>query len=122
MTSLVFTMTGLAIIAVGILLWSNTKAGKKWLRKELDGHSEEQDEQLFDGSPFGEAKNLYAYRDLKNCLDTAYMQGVAEGRHERKVEQAIFMLKNGLDIDIVTPYTSLPKEEVEDLKKSLENE
>ena len=31
MVSLAFTMTGLAIIAVGILLWSNTKAGKKWL-------------------------------------------------------------------------------------------
>ncbi len=28
MESLAFTMTGLAIIAIGILLWSNTKAGK----------------------------------------------------------------------------------------------
>ena len=28
----VITMTGVAIIAVGILLWTNTKAGKKWLK------------------------------------------------------------------------------------------
>lgn len=26
-------MTELAIIAVGILLWSNTRAGKKWLKE-----------------------------------------------------------------------------------------
>ena len=31
--SLAFTMTELAIIAVGILLWSNTRAGKKWLKE-----------------------------------------------------------------------------------------
>lgn len=29
---MLFTMTGIAVIAVGILLWTNTKAGKKWLK------------------------------------------------------------------------------------------
>jgi hypothetical protein len=29
---MLFTMTGVAVIAVGILLWTNTKAGKKWLK------------------------------------------------------------------------------------------
>lgn len=28
---MLFTMTGIAVIAVGILLWTNTKSGKKWL-------------------------------------------------------------------------------------------
>lgn len=31
MDAMLFTMTGVAVIAVGILLWTNTKAGKKWL-------------------------------------------------------------------------------------------
>lgn len=33
MGAMLFTMTGIAIIAVGILVWSNTKAGKKWLEE-----------------------------------------------------------------------------------------
>lgn len=41
---------------------------------------EKQFEQMFDGSPFTDAQKLYAYRDLKNCLDTAYKQGVEEGK------------------------------------------
>lgn len=31
MDSMLFTMACIAVVAVGILLWSNTKAGKKWL-------------------------------------------------------------------------------------------
>lgn len=29
---MLFTMAGIAVIAVGILLWTNTKSGKKWLK------------------------------------------------------------------------------------------
>lgn len=32
MDAMLFTMTGVAVIAVDILLWTNTKAGKKWLK------------------------------------------------------------------------------------------
>lgn len=32
MDAMLFTMTGIAVIAVGILLWTNTKSGKKWLK------------------------------------------------------------------------------------------
>lgn len=32
MDAMLFTMTGVAVIAVGFLLWTNTKAGKKWLK------------------------------------------------------------------------------------------
>lgn len=31
MDAMLFTMTGIAVIALGILLWTNTKSGKKWL-------------------------------------------------------------------------------------------
>lgn len=84
--------------------------------------SENQYEQVYDGSPFGDAKDLYAYRDLKNCLDTARRQGIEEGKHQVKVEQATLMLSGGLDIDKIAEYTGLPKEEVEQLKESLEND
>lgn len=33
MDAMLFTMTSIAVVAVGILLWSNTKAGKKWLEE-----------------------------------------------------------------------------------------
>lgn len=84
--------------------------------------SKDQYEQVYDGSPFGDAKDLYAYRDLKNCLDTARIQGIEEGKHQVKVEQATLMLSGGLDIDKIAEYTGLPKEEVEQLKESLEND
>jgi len=35
MDSMLFTMTGIAVIAVGIALWVNTNSGKRWL-KSLD--------------------------------------------------------------------------------------
>ncbi len=31
MDAMLFTMTGVAIIAVGIALWINTKSGKRWI-------------------------------------------------------------------------------------------
>ncbi len=31
MDAMLFTMTGVAIIAVGIALWTNTKSGKRWI-------------------------------------------------------------------------------------------
>ena len=64
------------------------------------------------------------YQDLKNCLDTAWRQGVKEGRHQVKVEQATLMLRDSLDIDKAAEYTGLFKEEeeVEQQKKSLGND
>lgn len=32
MDAMLFMMTCLAVISVGILLWTNTKSGKKWLK------------------------------------------------------------------------------------------
>ena len=31
MDAMLFCMTGVAIIAVGIALWTNTKSGKRWI-------------------------------------------------------------------------------------------
>ena len=60
---------------------------------------------------------IKAYRDIKNSIDTAWRQGIEEGKHQVKVEQATLMLSSGLDIDKIAEYTGLPKEEVEQLKK-----
>lgn len=95
---------------------------KEQIDNEKCNLSEEQDFHLFDGSPFGEASNLYAYRDLKNCLDTAWRQGVEEGKHKVNVKQAILMLNDGLDIAKTAEYTGLSKEEVEHLNSSLKND
>lgn len=95
---------------------------KEQIRSKKCNIPEEQDEHLFDGSPFGEARNLYAYRDLKNCLDTARRKGVEEGMHQVKIKQATLMLNDGLDIDKIAEYTGLSKEEVEQLRNSLEND
>jgi hypothetical protein len=32
MDLMLFMMTVIAVISVGLLLWTNTKAGKKWLK------------------------------------------------------------------------------------------
>lgn len=31
MDAMLFTMTGVAVIAVGIAIWINTKSGKRWI-------------------------------------------------------------------------------------------
>lgn len=44
MDAMLFTMTGVAVIAVGILLWTNTKAGKNGLKtseSNCNGRKEE---------------------------------------------------------------------------------
>jgi predicted transposase/invertase (TIGR01784 family) len=53
--------------------------------------------------------SLKYYRDIKNSLDTA--------REEGKIEVAINLLKNGVDIQIIKNSTGLSKAEIENLKK-----
>jgi predicted transposase/invertase (TIGR01784 family) len=64
--------------------------------------------------------SLKYYRDLKNSLDTAKEEGieigVEKGREERNIEIAKELLKNGIDIDIISKSTSLTREQIERLK------
>jgi predicted transposase/invertase (TIGR01784 family) len=60
--------------------------------------------------------SLKYYRDLKNSLDTAKEEGREEGREERNIEIAKELLKNGIDINIISKSTGLTQEQIERLK------
>jgi len=57
--------------------------------------------------------SLKYYRDLKNVVDTSYL----EGREEEKIEIAKNMLEKGMDETLISELTSLPIEEILKLKK-----
>ncbi len=61
-------------------------------------------------------ESLKSYRDLKNVIDTSY----GEGRKEEKKEIALNMLKEGLNIDLISKITGLSGDEIGQLSSSLE--
>ncbi len=68
-------------------------------------------------------ESLKAYRDLKNCIDTSFSDGKAEGRTEGiaegfekgKIEMAKAMKQNGIDITTIAKVTGLPSKTIEHL-------
>ena len=71
-------------------------------------------------------KNLYklsqyeaskkAYRDIKNSVDTAKREGIAEGMEKRSLEIARKMLAKGMDAASVMEITGLSAEQMQQLK------
>lgn len=71
-------------------------------------------------------KNLYklsqyeaskkAYRDIKNSVDTAKREGIAEGMEQRSLEIARKMLAKGMDAASVMEITGLSAEQMQQLK------
>ncbi len=62
--------------------------------------------------------SLKSYRDLKNSLDTAFEEGIEQG-----IEQvAIGLIEKQVLDEIILPTTGLTKEQLQSLKKKLENE
>ena len=71
-----------------------------------------------------------AYRDIKNSVDTAKREGIAEGMEkgmkqgmekgmkQRSLEIARNLLSLGLPVDQITQATGLTEEEIELLKES----
>ena len=59
--------------------------------------------------------SLKAYRDIKNCLDTAKMEGREEGRAEERVAMAKKLLALGLPLDDIMKVTGLPIDEIKTL-------
>lgn len=62
---------------------------------------------------------IKAYRDIQNCLDTAWRKGFAEGMHKVKVKRARLMLADGLCVDKVAEFTGLSKDEIKQLKNNI---
>ncbi|WP_254881382.1 hypothetical protein [Segatella copri] len=57
-----------------------------------------------------------AYRDIKNSVDTAKREGIAEGKEERSLEIARKMLAKGIDEATVKEITGLSAEHILQLK------
>ena len=60
-----------------------------------------------------------AYRDIKNSVDTAKREGIAEGKEERSLEIARKMLAKGIDEATVKEITGLSAEHILRLKAEI---
>lgn len=58
-------------------------------------------------------ESLKYYRDLKNVIDTSYVEGKIEGKIEGKLEIASQMKKKGMDKNLIAEITGLSLEEIE---------
>ena len=61
-----------------------------------------------------------AYRDIKNSVDTAKREGIAEGMekgmNQKALDIARNMLADGVDLNLIMKYSSLTQEQIEKLK------
>ena len=60
-----------------------------------------------------------AYRDIKNSVDTAKREGIAEGKEKRSFEIARKMLAKGMDGATVMDITGLSAEQIQLLKAEM---
>ena len=60
-----------------------------------------------------------AYRDIKNSIDTAKREGIAEGMEKRSLEIARKMLAKGIDETTVKEITGLSAEHILQLKAEI---
>ena len=60
-----------------------------------------------------------AYRDIKNSVDTAKREGIAEGREKRSLEIARKLLAKGIDEETVKDTTGLSAEQILQLKAEI---
>ena len=65
-----------------------------------------------------------AYRDIKNSVDTAKREGIAEGMekgmeldmNQKALDIARNMLADSIDINLIMKYSGLTQEQIEKLK------
>ena len=60
-----------------------------------------------------------AYRDIKNSVDTAKREGIAEGKEKRSLEISRKMLAKGIDEATVKEITGLSAEHILQLKAEI---
>ena len=60
-----------------------------------------------------------AYRDLKNCLDTAMREGIEKGRAEGRAEGIAIAVKamysNGMNVDTIAATMNMTTEKVNEI-------
>jgi predicted transposase/invertase (TIGR01784 family) len=59
--------------------------------------------------------SLKDYRDLKSSMDTYFEEGFEDGYHQKAIETAKAMKKDGQSIEVIAKYTSLSVAEIEAL-------
>jgi len=59
--------------------------------------------------------SLKVYRDMKNVIDTAFDDGIAEGIIKGKIEIAKLMKNTNEPIEKITMFTGLSEEEIKAL-------
>ena len=57
-------------------------------------------------------ESLKKHRDLKNVMDTQRREGIEIGRIEERNKTAIGLLKEGVDIEIISKVTGLNGDEL----------
>ena len=62
------------------------------------------------------------HKKIENSLKREWMEeglkeGIKEGSYKRNIEIAKTMLKDNMDIEIISKYTNLSKEELEKIKE-----
>ena len=61
-----------------------------------------------------------AYRDIKNSIDTAKQEGLAEGMekgmNQKALDIARNMLADGVDINLIMKYSGLTQKQIDKLK------
>ena len=61
-----------------------------------------------------------AYRDIKNSVDTAKREGIAEGMEKGMNQKALDIARNmvadGVDLNLIMKYSGLTQEQIEKLK------
>ena len=60
--------------------------------------------------------SMKAYRDIKNSVDTAKREGIAEGMNQKALDIARKMLADDVDINLIMKYSGLTQEQIEKLK------
>ena len=51
--------------------------------------------------------SMKAYRDIKNSVDTAKREGIAEGMNQKALDIARKMLADDVDINLIMKYSGL---------------
>jgi predicted transposase/invertase (TIGR01784 family) len=57
---------------------------------------------------------------IEENTEVGYKKGKAEGKAETSHDIALTMLKKGVDINLISEYTGLPKKEIRKLAESIQ--
>ena len=60
-------------------------------------------------------EEIIAYSMYEKGVQNGISQGISQGKKEKQLEMARNMLKDGLDIETISKYTGLSKEEIENI-------